>query len=134
MVRELRRVGEIMQIFKKTMHPSIGRHFDDAHPLPGRWEMRARFLHHRNRASCSTRSVTLPRSASNRPWRPAVGMATISAPISSATETIVSTTGPFRTSIVPSNSLALSGVEEPTWSGRTRAPGAASRSKAATHR
>ncbi len=49
-------------------------------------------------------------------------MATISEPISSATETIVSTTGPFRTSIVPSNSLAFSGVEEPTWSGWTRAP------------
>jgi DDE domain len=47
-------------------------------------------------ASRSTRSVTLPRKASNRPWRPAVGMATISAPISSATEIIVSTTGPFR--------------------------------------
>jgi hypothetical protein len=35
MLRELRRVREIMQIFEKTMHPSIGRHFDDAHPLPG---------------------------------------------------------------------------------------------------
>jgi hypothetical protein len=38
--------------------------------------------------------VTLPRKASNRPWRPAVGMTTIFAPISSATETIVSTMGP----------------------------------------
>ncbi len=35
MLRELRRVGEIMQIFEKTMHPSIGRHFDDTHPVPG---------------------------------------------------------------------------------------------------
>ena len=85
-------------------------------------------------ASRSTRSVTLPRKASNRPWRPAVGMATISAPISSATETIVSTTGPFRTSIAPSNSLTFVGVEVPTWSGWTRALEATSRSNAATHR
>jgi hypothetical protein len=128
MLRELRRVGEIMQIFEKTMHPvSAGTSTTPTRcPADGKCAPGSYITGIANTgqgASCSTRSVTLPRSASNRPWRPAVGMATISAPISSATETIVSTTGPFRTSTVPSNSLAFSGVEEPTWSGRARAPG-----------